>query len=153
MYSWDGSSSMVFMNHTMSPETRETALPLSGAEATFSRKRWSPQSYLPIPALDLLLPRTSQISALLEQRSPPLGHGTSVAHDRVRAGQHGDSSPSKEGSPWGQYDTASSYLQHPDQHVRLLNDPGGSNQLDGMQKIPEQQGGHSAVNEAVPHGV
>lgn len=32
----------------------ETVLPLSGAEVTFSRRMWSPQSYLPSTVLDLL---------------------------------------------------------------------------------------------------
>lgn len=37
-----------------SQRQEETVLPLSGAEATFSRRMWSPQSYLPSTVLDLL---------------------------------------------------------------------------------------------------
>ena len=79
------------------------ALALSGSEATFSRRRWSPPSYLPSPALDLQF-FLKPLKFLLSQnmRSPLLGHGTYIACDKVRAGKNAGSSPSRGDLPWGQ---------------------------------------------------
>lgn len=103
------------------PRQEETALPLCGAEATFSRRMWSPQSYLPTPVLDLLLFLTPP-RFLLSQitRIPLLDCGKSMKFV-MRSGlgsMQAGLPPSRTCSLWHQYGTPSySQLPHPDQHA------------------------------------
>lgn len=99
----------------------EAALPVSGAETTFSRRMWSPQSYLPSPVLDLLFFLTPP-RFLLSQitRIPLLDYENSLKFV-TRSGLGSVQAalpPCRAHSPWHQYGTpACSHLPHPDQHA------------------------------------
>lgn len=154
--SWDGSNSVVYVNHTMPPEIRWDDF-VSGAERTISRRRWNPQSYLPSPALALQFFLTPLKFLLFRiARSLLLGHGTSIQKPVTRSGL----GSVQAGLPPRRVLRGGQYL-----HCILLSAPAPwptcppaqyvpseSDQLENPLKVPEQQRGRSAANKAVPCG-